>query len=139
MSNHHPLNDNDRWPWLERLRNVSISKLREHNEPVNGIVVTCSALKQRYRDVFRIASFYDSDVIVRFLFLEVSEAELMRRVRERPGHFMKEDMVKSQMEDLQAPAEGETDVVVVDVGVPPEEAQRSVLEHVRRRQKVDLV
>jgi len=44
-----PLTDEDRWPWLESIADW----IRAHTAAGNPGVVTCSALKKRYRDVLR--------------------------------------------------------------------------------------
>ena len=46
MAGGNPLNDEDRAPWLERIRDAAYS-LEQKNE--TGIIV-CSALKKKYRD-----------------------------------------------------------------------------------------
>lgn len=138
MSHNHSLDDNDRWPWLERVRWNSMQRLQTDDDPVTDIIVTCSALKQRYRDVIRTASFYDSAVVVRFVFLIVSEIELRRRLLGRINHYMKADMLSGQLADLEHPAEVEGDVVVVDVEGSLKQSQELVLAKVRARLLVDL-
>lgn len=100
MSAGVPLTDDDRWPWLEQLR--------DELESSDRIVVTCSALKRSYRDVLRTAGR------VRFLFLDIDRETALERVGTRDDHFMKSDMVDSQFADLEPPTDDETDVTVVD-------------------------
>jgi gluconokinase len=107
-----PLNDGDRWDWLIVLREEAVNHLENGT---SGVVVTCSALKKKYRDVIRLASLNDHDVIVHFIYLRASEELLLSRVRARQGHFMKDSMVKSQFEALEEPTEKEQDVLTVDV------------------------
>jgi gluconokinase len=107
-----PLNDGDRWDWLIVLREEAVNHLENG---ASGVVVTCSALKKKYRDVIRLASLNDHDVIVHFIYLRASEELLLSRVRARQGHFMKDSMVKSQFEALEEPTEKEQDVLTVDV------------------------
>jgi gluconokinase len=99
-----PLDDEDRQPWLERVRDA----LAEHQD----VVVACSALRLSHRELLREAGR------VTFVFLDLSEATARRRARQRRGHFMGADMIASQFVTLERPTAGETDVVVVDVDRP---------------------
>nr|OQO23147.1 hypothetical protein B0A51_09633 [Rachicladosporium sp. CCFEE 5018] len=112
MAAGHPLTDTDRWDWLITLRTACLSTLK--TSP--GVILTCSALKRKYRDVLRIASYGHPDVKVHFVFLKASEVVLMERVRGRKDHYMKDYMVKSQVESLESPGSDETDVLPVDAG-----------------------
>ena len=106
MASGQPLNDDDRTPWLERIRDAAYS-LESKNE--HGIIV-CSALKKKYRDQIR-----EGNENVTFLFLDGDMELIMNRMRQRQGHFMKENMVKSQFETLERPdAEPQTVVVGID-------------------------
>ncbi|EGU37354.1 thermoresistant gluconokinase [Vibrio ichthyoenteri ATCC 700023] len=109
MASGQPLNDDDRKPWLERIRDASYS-LESKNE--HGIIV-CSALKKKYRDQIR-----EGNENVTFLFLDGSKDLIMERMRQRQGHFMKENMVNSQFETLERPdSEPQTIVVSIDCSI----------------------
>ncbi|WP_368163574.1 gluconokinase [Aeromonas sp. R6-2] len=105
MANGTPLNDADRAPWLERIRDAAYS-LEHKNE--TGIIV-CSALKRQYRDLIR-----DGNRSVRFLFLDGEFNLILERMKARQGHFMKEAMLQSQFTTLERP-EGETGVIRIDI------------------------
>lgn len=105
MSRGEPLNDDDRKPWLERIRDAAFS-LESKNE--QGIIV-CSALKKSYRDQIR-----DGNKNVTFLFLDGSFDLIMNRMVARKGHFMKSNMVESQFNTLERP-DNEDQVAVVDI------------------------
>lgn len=113
-----PLNDEDRWDWLILLRDQALVSLKNGSK---GVVVTCSALKKKYRDVIRTARLYDEDpnANVHFVYLRADKATLLARVRARQGHYMRETMVDSQFAALEEPDEAECkqlkDVEVVDV------------------------
>ncbi|OAL42953.1 thermoresistant gluconokinase family protein [Pyrenochaeta sp. DS3sAY3a] len=113
-----PLNDEDRWDWLILLRDQALTSLKEG---AKGVVVTCSALKKKYRDVIRTARLYDEDpnANVHFVYLRAEKETLLQRVRERKGHYMKDAMVESQFAALEEPDEAEVkqlkDVEIVDV------------------------
>jgi gluconokinase len=128
-----PLADADRWDWLVQLRKESeaaLSSPYNNNERPNGVVLTCSALKRKYRDVIRVASFNHPDILTHFVYLKADEATLLQRVRERKGHFMKEDMVHSQITDLEEPEASERDVITVDCSGTPTEVNALALRKV---------
>ena len=138
MSQGQPLTDNDRWGWLIQLREEATNRLSpsksSQTKAHDGVVVTCSALKRRYRDVIRIAAYNDNDVMVHFIFLKADEDVLLARVQMRQGHFMKSTMVRSQMELLEEPdmQEQGRDVLEVDCGVSLTEVQQEVVKTVRK-------
>lgn len=122
-----PLTDADRWDWLTELREASLRKL---TEGADGVVLTCSALKRKYRDVIRVAPYYSHDVAVHFVYLHASEEVLLQRVGARKGHYMGANMVHSQFSILEPPTAEETDVISVDVSGTMEEVQRDALDKV---------
>ena len=125
------LTDGDRWDWLITLREEALHQL-QISTTSTSVVVTCSALKRKYRDVFRIANYHDPSIKVHFVYLAVDEATLQKRVEERVGHYMKADMVHSQMTTLEQPDASEKDVLAVDVRDDKEAVQSTALEMVRR-------
>lgn len=125
MASGHPLTDADRWDWLIILKNEAIRHLSDNN----AVVVTCSALKRKYRDVIRVANYEHPTVQIHFVFLKLNEELLQQRVAARVGHYMKKEMVHSQMVALEEPdPEVETDVLKIDVTNEKEEVQREALE-----------
>lgn len=97
MAAGHPLDDRDRMPWLHALAGW----LRQA-EAAGGGVLACSALKRRYRDLFRRAA---PDVW--FLSLVLDEETADRRVAGRKGHFMPARLVGSQYRALEPLEPGE--------------------------------
>ncbi|EMR89021.1 hypothetical protein ACHAPC_007808 [Botrytis cinerea] len=130
-----PLNDADRWDWLTKLRDESVKSL---NAGSQGVVLTCSALKRKYRDVIRVASYYDHNVLVHFVYLHASEETLLARVGARQGHFMGANMVHSQFGILEPPTKDETDVIQVDVSGSLEEVEREALAKIQTAIKKEL-
>jgi gluconokinase len=100
MTRGEPLDDHDRWPWLERIGEW----LAEH---VDGGVIACSALKRRYRDQLR-----HHCPTVEFLHLEGGRDVIENRQASRPGHFMPASLLTSQFETLEPLAPDERGVVV---------------------------
>lgn len=112
MSRGIPLEDADRWDWLINLREAAVGALENG---VDGVVMTCSALKKKYRDVIRIASINEHRVHVHFLCLQADRATLIKRVTSRKDHFMGVQMVDSQLRDFEPASNRESDVISIDV------------------------
>ena len=91
-----PLDDSDRAPWLASLH----EQIAAWDRRGTDAILTCSALKQRYRDV--LAGGLPEDRI-RFVLLEASKATLETRVENRPGHFMSPKLLDSQLAILEVP------------------------------------
>lgn len=106
MANKQPLNDDDRAPWLERIRDAAFS-LEKKNE--TGIIV-CSALKKKYRDLIR-----DGNEHVTFLHLAGDFDLVLSRMQARKGHFMPVELLKSQFDTLEVPDESESNVIHIDI------------------------
>jgi gluconokinase len=103
MSAGHPLNDEDRWPWLEAIADEigRVCKAGGH------IVIACSALKRAYRDVLG-----RGRKDVRFVFLDGSQALIADRLAKRKGHFMPPGLLDSQFKTLEPPAADERPIAV---------------------------
>lgn len=92
-----PLNDDDRLPWLQAIRH----QIEIFQDKGQCVVITCSALKQMYRDVLAC----NNPKIVKFIHLHGSRDLLMERLQNRKGHFMNPKLLDSQLEILEKPAE----------------------------------
>jgi len=134
MSNGIPLADADRWDWLVELREAAVDCL---DNGAHGVVLTCSALKKKYRDVIRVACYNDHDVQIHFIYLRATEDVLLQRVNARKGHYMKSSMVKSQLQSLEEPQK-ERDVNSIDVSVSQDQVQRKAFEVVTKILTDDL-
>jgi gluconokinase len=99
MSAGLPLDDADRWPWLDRLG----AELNATVRADGACVAACSALKRRYRE--RLARAIRAPLA--FVFLKASPDELLRRMHNRPGHYMPPSLLASQLETLEAPGADE--------------------------------
>lgn len=174
MSAGTPLTDADRQPWLEIVRQSAQEtcekqaqvheavdgdeKGGEEGPKAHGVVVGCSALKKKYRDVLRGFPTYqhiyackcaetgsdgkckvcpcgpggcNNSVVLRtcFVYIKGARAELLQRMENRRDHFMKASMLDSQLRDLESPDEdGEKGVVVVPLDVSTEEQVRIAKE-----------
>jgi gluconokinase len=103
MSAGHALDDTDRAPWLAAIR----SHIDAH-----PAVVTCSALKQRYR-----TALIGDPAQVKLVYLQGTREVLWARISGRESHFMKPAMLDSQLASLEEP----TGALVVDIARPPGE------------------
>ncbi len=108
MSAGIPLDDHDRAGWLERLGVEMQACIAEHERAV----LTCSALKQAYRDKLRAAV-----PGLGFVFLELTREEAAKRVANRPGHFMPASLIDSQFATLEPPT-GEPLTLTLDAAAP---------------------
>ncbi|KAF5101429.1 hypothetical protein D0Z00_000908 [Geotrichum galactomycetum] len=126
-----PLTDEDRMPWLKTLAETVVAlapapaptpvpptAALETKKPSAEtlldagatqrslrqqiVICTCSCLKRKYRDYLR-AQINGAHVRLRFVFLYASPAELVARTMQRQGHFMKPEMVQSQIDAMQVP------------------------------------
>lgn len=127
MSNNIPLTDSDRWDWLTALRQESLRRLSTGS---SGVVLTCSALKRKYRDVIRVAPYYDRDLLVHFIYLDAPEEVIIERVSARTNHYMGSSMVQSQFDILEPPATDESDAIVVDSTKPLDQVKDDALAKV---------
>ncbi|TCJ31257.1 gluconokinase [Nocardioides jejuensis] len=106
MASGHALDDHDRWPWLEKIG----TWLHEHE--LSGGVMTCSALKRRYRDQLRHHVHR-----VEFVHLHGTREVIAARQAGRPGHFMPSSLLTSQFATLEPLAPDERGLVL-DVALP---------------------
>jgi gluconokinase len=120
MRRGRPLTDEDRWPWLERLREQITRSLASKEDAV----LACSALKRAYRERLRIG--HD----VKFVFLCGDYALVEKRLRRRRGHFMNSDLLRSQFADLEEP-EPDEDLLTIELGPTREELVEEIKTKLR--------
>jgi gluconokinase len=94
-----PLTDENRHGWLIAIA----ARLRDAKRAGVGLVVACSALKRRYRELLRSVGAGD----VRFVYLKGDRALLAERMAQRPGHFMPPALLDSQLATLEEPVSAE--------------------------------
>jgi gluconokinase len=109
MSAGIPLDDDDRGPWLEALASLQAF----HHADGVSTVLTCSALKRRYRDRLRAAT-----PGLRFVFLDLTQDQARERVAARPAHLFPVSLVASQFAALEDPRQ--------EPGVLPLDATQSL-------------
>lgn len=109
MSAGIPLDDDDRWPWLDIIGGLVGDSVARGER----VIVSCSALKKIYRDRLRAAAGGH----LAFVFLQGSRAVFDKRMKARADHFMPSSLLDSQFAALEPPS-GEPGVVPVDVDLP---------------------
>jgi gluconokinase len=120
MTAGHALDDQDRHPWLEAVG----AWLAQHPD---GGVMSCSALKRKYRDQLRHHAPH-----LGFLQLEGTREVIARRQASRPGHFMPSSLLTSQFATLE-PLEPDEDGEVVDVDQSVDDIVQAYIDAVNRR------
>jgi gluconokinase len=115
MSAGEPLNDEDRAPWLDTISSWII----EHTMAGVPGIITCSALKRRYRDVLR-----EHNVI--FVHLTGSKDLIGRRLAARHDHYMPTSLLDSQVEALEPP-EPDENAITIDAGRKPAEEAAEIV------------
>jgi gluconokinase len=88
------LTDADRAPWLQSLHDA----IAQWIQTGQNVVLACSALKRSYRQELA------SGPEVKFVYLKGSAALIAERLRARRGHFANEQILNSQLRDLEEPA-----------------------------------
>ena len=119
MSRGEALDDEDRLPWLELVGEW----LAVHE---GGGVMSCSALKRKYRDQIR-----HHAPTVRFLLLEGTREVIAARQASRPGHFMPASLLTSQLAALE-PLAPDEDGIVLDVDQSVDQIVQGYVDHMSR-------
>ena len=111
MSRGIALTDEDRWPWLESMRDWMSERAADGVKTI----VTCSALKRSYRDLLS-----EAEGRVFFIHLLADPDELRERMAHREGHFMPPALLPSQFAALEPLSDDEDGVTVVSRATPEE-------------------
>ncbi len=111
MAAGHPLDDDDRWPWLRTIG----AWIDQREATGRSVVVTCSALKRSYRDLLR-----EGRPSVWFAHVTVDAEVLRARLRERKGHYMPASLLDSQLATLERLGDDEPGITVPGTGEPGE-------------------
>jgi gluconokinase len=119
-----PLTDADRWPWLDRVAGWILQQL----ESGRSGIITCSALKRRYRDRLRAPG-------VTFVYLHGSRAVIAQRLTRRQGHYMPSSLLDSQFADLEPPDPDENSLWI-DIGSSAADQARQIIETLSLQEKI---
>lgn len=107
-----PLNNADRAPWLETLRQASVQWLADRK----NVVLACSALKAAYRERLLVSPE------VNLVYLHVTPEIAAERAAKRRGSFLNPQLVPSQFETLEEPQ----DAVRIDATLPVKEIVQEI-------------
>jgi carbohydrate kinase (thermoresistant glucokinase family) len=110
MASGIPLTDEDRAEWLLRLK----SEIASRHASGEGVVLSCSALKRRYRDLLR-----EGDPDLLFFHLAGSRELIAERMSRRANHYMPLSLLDSQFRDLEPLADDEAGLRL-DIADAPE-------------------
>ena len=119
-----PLEDHDRWPWLDRLGLAMADSARREGVSV----AACSALKRGYRARLSRAL----GMPLAFVLLSAPSDELLKRLQQRPGHYMPPSLLQSQLATLEMPGEEEP-VLPLDSTQPPDQLLNAAREWLENR------
>lgn len=117
-----PLTDEDRQPWLERLRELVEQSLAANQ----SMVLACSALKKKYRDQLRASSD------VKFVFLRGSRARIAEQLKDRRGHYFDPKLLDTQFADLEEPISAQ-DAIAVELSGEPRDVVEEIHAILRER------
>lgn len=115
MHNGIALDDTDRLPWLQKIQDA----IKQYLEKDKNLVLTCSALKESYRQMLLI-----NGESVKLVYLKGSFELIHKRLKERLNHFMSEKLLKSQFDILEEPL----DAITVDISQPLEDIVENIVE-----------
>ena len=114
MADGHPLDDDDRQGWLERLNLLAIEKSED------GAIIACSALKNKYRTILQ----NGIEEKLNFVYLQGTFEEIMGRLELRKNHFMPPELLHSQFNTLEVPE----DAITVSIMHTPEEIVSKIIK-----------
>lgn len=109
MASGEPLTDEDRAPWLKEMQTAIDQWLNDDK----NIILACSALKPNYRQILRC-----DDSRVKLVYLKGSYVLLHERLMKRQNHFMKAELLQSQLDTLEEPSEDEAIVIDISKDIP---------------------
>jgi gluconokinase len=116
MSRGIPLEDADRFPWLLQLQ-AAIDRWLLENK---NVVLACSALKASYREILS-----RDQQRMKIVYLKCSFEVLAARLTSRENHYMKADLLLSQLDTLEEPE----DAIIIDASQPLELVVRQIKNH----------
>jgi gluconokinase len=122
MASGHPLDDADRAPWLDAVA----AQIDHWLASGRSGVITCSALKRRYRDVI-----IGDRPNVRIAYLKGSRELIANRLAARQGHYMPAALLDSQLATLEEPTEDERPIIV-EIGARPEVIAAQIADELER-------
>ncbi len=124
MKSGHPLTDDDRQQWLQRLNTLAV----EHSG-LKGAVIACSALKEKYRSILSFGVQQKT-----WIFLQGSYEVIYDRTKER-DHFMPVQLLHSQFDTLEIPESAFT----IDIKNDPDKIVEMIIAYMSEQQFISAV
>jgi gluconokinase len=122
ISSGKALEDEDRLPWILKIERDLQQAIEQNRETI----MTCSALRKSYRE--KLTSLGR----VQLIWLDVPEGVLQKRLKERPKHFMKPEMLASQIAAFE-PIGLEENVITVDGNLPIDRVMSKLMTKVTQQ------
>ena len=116
MSRGIPLNDEDRKPWLLKLKNLIHNTISQDK----SAILACSALKSSYREILQLNN---PEVVL--IYLQGDYEQILARITQRKEHFMQAEMLRSQFKILEEPQAD----LVVSVTLSPEAIVEQIIRY----------
>lgn len=127
MSAGTPLDDGDRAGWLQALA----AEIRSARAQGQGLVLSCSALKRRYRDLLR-----QADPDLRFVHLQGPRELIAERMERRANHYMPPALLDSQLRDLE-PLQDDEAGLRLDIALAPDDLVARITAIAGSTDKID--
>lgn len=118
MSRGVGLTDEDRVPWLQSIRDAML----QWQAQGRNVILACSALKGSYREFLGLPANAKE---IKLVYLKGTRDLLRERLRSRKGHYANEQLLASQLANLEEP----TEAVTIDAAPPPKE----IVSEIRKR------
>lgn len=123
MASGVPLQDNDRWPWLD----IIVSNYKKWKQ--TGAILACSALKEKYRNRLQV-----DDDVVQLIYLSADFNIVRQRLSERSGHFFNPELLQSQFDALEEPKNG----IICDAMLGKEDVLDHIMNTIQNKQTSQL-
>ena len=120
----HPLTDDDRQEWLQRLNTLAV----EHSG-LKGAVIACSALKEKYRVI--LSSRVQQNI---WIFLQGDYELIFERMKKR-DHFMPVQLLHSQFDTLEIPQSAFT----IDIKNDPDKIVEMIIAYMSEQQFISAL
>ena len=111
MSAGIPLDDDDRYDWL-----IKIKEEIDKRKSFQNLVVACSALKEKYRSILNVKNYC-------LIYLKVNKETARERIKKRQDHFMPDSMVESQFAILEEPKKA----ITLSQSLNPDEMVKQIM------------
>jgi gluconokinase len=113
-----PLTDGDRQSWLLALRALIDEKIANKS----NVIIACSALKASYRELLQ-----GKNRDIAWIYLKGDRELLTKRLQQRQNHFMKAEMLASQLGVFEEP----NNAAIVSIEQTPQEIATQILDYLQ--------